>query len=70
MTRFWLARSTKVPASEPKTRFGTVAAKKTKLTAMNEPVSRRTKKPSTDLVDPVAEEAEQAAGPQRRERAG
>ena len=35
-TRFWFVRSTNVPASEPKTRLGTVAAKNTKLVAISD----------------------------------
>ena len=69
MTSRWSQRSTKVPAIGDRSRFGSVAATNTNATRDRGVRDRGDEEGQRDLVDPVAEEADQLARPERRERA-
>ena len=69
MTSLWSQRSTNVPAIGLRSRFGSVAAKKTRPVASAEPVEIATTATQRELVEPVAEQRDELAGPERRERA-
>ena len=68
-TSLWSQRSTSVPAIGLNRRFGSVAATNTSATASGESVDDEHDRGEGDLVDPVAEQRDELAGPQRRERA-
>ena len=67
MTCFWSQRSTNVPAIGPRMRFGIVAATNTKRDRDRRAGQRVDEEREGDLVHPVAEQADQLAGPERRE---
>ena len=69
ITSRWFQRSTKAPAIGDRRRFGRVAATKTSADGEDRVGQPEHEGGQRDLVDPVAEEADQLAGPQRRERA-
>ena len=69
MTSLWSQRSTNVPAIGLSSRFGSVAAKNTRPVASAEPGRDRDHGDQRELVEPVAEQRDELAGPQRRERA-
>ena len=68
-TSFWSQRSTNVPAIGQRNRFGRAATKNDERRASGEPVDREHERGQRELVDPVAEQPDELAGPERRERA-
>ena len=62
-------RSTNVPAIGLRSTFGSIAAKKTSPVASTDPVAVRHDRDECQLVEPVAEQRDELARPQRGERA-
>ena len=62
-TCFWSQRSTKVPATGEKIRFGIVPTKNVSATANGESVDLVHEGRQRDLVHPVAEQADDLARP-------
>ena len=69
MTSLWSQRSTNVPAIGLRSRFGSVATKNTSADREGGAGRDRDHGDERDLVEPVAEQRDELARPQRRERA-